>query len=596
MIISKRLSGIILISAVLSSSFFVGSYIYAAMNARAVLISPRLGAPLCASASDGSWDSTPLENNIRIMVGIEPYELLIPLDWMEPDNWNISIAYSALDNTDLIDLTIVSIAKVFNSFSSLGIDDTSIWIKNAIEIELRIPSQIDSCLYDIYIGFKMDLHTITERIIDIGSYFSETVVGIASTPFLIAEQNAVYVPFDTDATPEDPQGSDPFSLIHISDVHASSNLLGEWTNKDKMQNLGTAMSIWAPDVIVETGDITNAPGDYPIEYQIAYNYFVSLGIPLIINNGNHDQGNLGLWKQYFGSTFSDVNWMGAHFIQINTATSLNGKAVNWIASLIKQYQNTPTFLNCHIPLVDINARQNQGYSAVLMDAMVTYGGTAVLQGHNHYDMIMDADKALPIYRDLIKSIQTALEDVQFSEACHIPSRVGNSAPSGTGTKLIITTSGGKDERGSNLRENDLWPEYMGHIGYRRITLAENTIINYTYDKNGDGIRDPSYSTPLWALNGTLDFDIINPEFGANYTITNNLTEGIDSARVTFTLPLVVGCTWAASASMGVEGVDYQLRYTVSNATHQFFEYRIPVPKRININTPSIVEFKMELIV
>jgi len=600
--VSKQLLRVLIISTIFSSSLFVGVYVYGALNARAILISPRIGAPICASASDGTWDSTPLGASINIIVGIEPNDLMVPLDWLNINNWEIGLAHSSLDNCSIIDLTIVAITAVSNPFTSLGLEDSSIWTKNAVEIEASIPQQIDACLYDLYIAYGMELDELQTRNTEVGSYFSDIAVGLGTSPFVISEPNAVYVPLDTDATPNSANGNDPFSLIHITDVHTASNLLGEWTNQLKMENLAEAMSIWAPDVVVETGDITNAPDHYPIEYQIAYNYFLKLGLPLIICNGNHDHGNLALWKQYFGALFTDVNWMGAHFIQINTATSsgVSGRAVNWVLSLLKehrgdQWQGPPIFLNMHIPLIDINARQAQSYGAVLMDAMINNGGTAVLQGHNHYDMVMDADKALPIYLDLVKNMEIVLDETQFSDACHIPSRVGNTAPFGGSTKLIITTSGGKDERGSKLRENDLWPDYQGYNGYRRMTLVENTMINYTYDLDDDGDRDPSYSTPLWMLNGSLDFDSLHPEFGANYTITNNLTEGIDSARVRFILPLIPAQNWVPAVSMGTEGVDYHLRYSVSNSTHQFFEYRIAVPKRINQNTPSIVEFNMELV-
>jgi hypothetical protein len=288
--------------------------------------------------------------------------------------------------------------------------------------------------------------------------------------------------------------------------------------------------------------------------------------------------------------------MGVKFIQINTASFLNGKQVSWISSTLKNRPAKSTvFLNGHIPLIDVLGRPYQGYSAVLLDSMIKYGGTAVLQGHNHYDMIMDADKALPIFKDLIKSINVAIGSEIYTEACHIPSRVGNSAPSGVGTKLIITTSGAKDERGYKLRNEGIWQDYQVYLGYRRITLANNQMVNYTYDLDGDNIRDPSYSTPLWQLNGSYEFDPLNPSIGCNYTIINNLTEPIESARVRFLLPNEIGKTWQPTSGLGIEGTDFIKRYSVSNATHSFFEYRIRVPERIDQNTPSIVKFEMELV-
>lgn len=595
--LSRRFMNFFLLPMIIFSSFIIATYSYSVINARAILISPRLGAPICTSPTDGTWQNTKLSENIHIIVGIEPNEVLVPNQWMEKTNWDVRISHSALDCADLIELDVISIKKINNPFSSFGIEDSSILTLNAIDIELSIPKQIDPCLYDLFIGFKTDLSSISLLKTSVGSYFSVKGTGsIIPKPFVISEPNAIYVPFIDDAKPSDAASSDPFSIIHITDVHTALNSENIRTNYDKMNNLAQAISIWAPDVIIETGDITNAPDHYPLEYFYAYNYFLALGLPLIIDNGNHDQGNLGLWKQYFGPLFSNIEWMGARFIQINTASMLNGKIISWVSSILKNRPaNQPVFLNCHIPLIDVLGRQNQGYSAVLMESMIKFGGTAVLQGHNHYDMVMDADIALPIFKDLIKSINVATGSEIYTDACHIPARVGNSAPSGIGTKLIITTSGAKDERGYKLRTEGIWSDYEGYLGYRRITLANNQMVNYTYDLDGDGIRDPSYSTPLWNLNGSYEFDSLNPNFGCNFTIASNLTEPIESGRVTFLLPKQTGKTWQPTVAMGTEGIDYIKRYSVSNATHVFFEYRIRIPERLDPNNPSIVKFKMELV-
>ncbi|MBD3350750.1 MAG: hypothetical protein GF364_04600 [Candidatus Lokiarchaeota archaeon] len=578
-----------LIITVLSINFFL---------AKAYLISPRLGTPLCFSASDGTGASSPILNTESIYIGSDPAEVNVPNAWLDKSKWDVAISHSMIDNCSLIELEIKSISKCANPYVSIGIGDSSILSRNAIEMKVSIPLQVDACLYDLYVGYNIDLTTVSDLSTEPGAHIGETILGNLKTgSFVLSEANAIYVPHEDDATPSEPAKiSDQFSMIQITDVHTATDSSGEWSNYLKMKALAESISIWAPDVIIGTGDITNAPDDWPIEYLRSYDYYKNLGIPIIMANGNHDHSNLGLWDYYFGPIYSNIDWMGARFLQINTATMLKGQTVNWVTQSIKKYApENPLFVTCHIPLIDVLGRQSQGYSASIMDAMLKYGGTAVLQGHNHYDMVMDGDKALNNFLNLMKTSLTTMEIEYFDDACHTPDNVGIEAPDTDVTKMIITTSAAKNARPYKLTDSHVWDDYQGYLGYRRITLADNKIANYTYDLNEDGLRDPSYSTPIWNLGAEFSFDEYNLAGGANYTITNNLTESIPNARVPFILPLQIGQTWQPKPSMGTEGVDYFLRVSVSNSTHEYREYRFKVPKRLDSEHPTIKTFEMELV-
>lgn len=605
MISSKHKAYILLIS-VLCSAFLIGGVsIGIAVQARAVLYYPRLGVPACTGNSDGSSDPTLLDGGFTVVVGVDPQEVNVPSDWKAKENWNVAISPSVIDNASLITLEVSSIRTISNPYSNLGLEDTSLLTRNAVELTVKVGSQIAPCLYDLYIGYKTAIsreslggYIETEE----GEFMGSRGSGSwRSDEFVLTEPNAVYVPSTQDSMPSSSQSQiapaidkDPWSLLQITDVHTATGSSGDWSNLIQMDNLAQALSIWAPDIIIGTGDITNSPDDHEIEYRRAYNYFKTLGLPVLLDNGNHDQGNLGLWPYYFGPTHAVVNWMDTYFIQFNSAAQMTTRTTSWITSNIRQYAGDyPLFLCCHIPLYDVRGRQISGYSGGIIDAMIQNGVTASLHGHNHYDMVMDADTALALYLDPVKTTKTITEMEMFTDACHVPSQVGTVAPEGDGTKIIITTSAAKGQREYRLHEYDIWPDYEGTMGYRRITVAGNKMINYTYDNDGDGQRDPSYSTPLWKLNGSLEFNEADLNQGANFTISNGLTEPISSARAAFLLPSSAGQNWMPTSTMS--SYSYYERNRISNGTHTFIEYRVFVDKRVGPSIPYELKFEMELV-
>lgn len=601
---SKAKAYLIIVVVALSSTVIGLSAGFIHAQSRAVLYYPRLGVPACTSASDGTNSLDNLDTGFTVVVGTDPQEFNVPNDWTTKNNWEIALSYAILDNSTLINTEIVTINRISNPYTSRGLADTSQLTKNAVEISVSITSQIEPVLYDLYIGYKTSLNLDS-----LGGYITAEEGGflgnygsaVSGDGFILKESNAVYIPSVNDSAPSATLGSvaetiskDPWSLIQITDVHTATGGSGSWANFLKMDNLAQALSIWAPDVIIGTGDITNSPDDYPIEYRRAYNYFKTLGLPVLLDNGNHDQGNLGLWPYYFGPIHSCVNWMDAYFVHFDSSTIMTSQSSSWIIDKIERFaQDHPLFVCGHIPLYDVRGRQMAGYAGSIIDAMIENSGTAMLHGHNHYDMVMDANVSLELYLDAVKHTKTALEMEIFTGACHIPSRVGNTAPSGDGTKIIITTSAAKGERGYNLHEYDIWPDYEGSIGYRRITLAENKMINYTYDKNDDGFRDPSYSIPLWCLNGSLEFNPSSPTQGANFTIANGLTEPIPSARIVYVLPKVGGQTWVPTSAMSA--YSFYERNRISNGTHTFIEYRVFVEERISELIPYELTFELELV-
>jgi hypothetical protein len=69
--LSKQFVNLFLLPMIFLSGFIIATYSYSVINARAILISPRLGAPLCTSSTDGTWQNIKITNNIHIFIGIE---------------------------------------------------------------------------------------------------------------------------------------------------------------------------------------------------------------------------------------------------------------------------------------------------------------------------------------------------------------------------------------------------------------------------------------------------------------------------------------------------------------------------------------------
>ena len=64
-----------------------------------------------------------------------------------------------------------------------------------------------------------------------------------------------------------------------------------------------------------------------------------------------------------------------------------------------------------------------------------------------------------------------------------------------------------------------------YAGYRKFTIVNNLVVNYTYDYNNDGIRDPQLCTPNGRYNISTTFDLgIGTSSTANVTwnLINNM--------------------------------------------------------------------------
>ncbi|MHA1679514.1 MAG: metallophosphoesterase family protein [Promethearchaeota archaeon] len=572
---------------VFSAGLISGTFGFIISRSRAVLVNPRLGSPLCSTPTTGSGaPGTFLNEPLSIWVGTDPADVPVPNQWLSPSNWAVGFSYASLDNATRVDGTVIRASKDSNAFVSTGGGDSSLLTRNAVRLDVNIPASIAPGSYNLHVAFKQSLASANLTIIP-GKYMGRQ--GTARTTFVLSEPNCVYVPWINDSRSSDPVPSsvsgyyNPWSLIHITDIHFGGDQdtrLQLPSSEVYTTPIRDAISIMAPEVVIATGDLTRNPFDVDAEYELAYRWFSSLGIPVIASNGNHDQKNLGLWPYYFGPQTSVVNWEGVKFINFNSVMLISDQTASLIAREIKSAteKHDAVFLACHIPIMDALGRQTSGSSAAIVGSMVEYGATGILQGHNHYNLVMDARKALDRYFEFGTVTQ------EMEDACEFTNLTGEPLPSIDGPKMIITSTAGYDGRDSI---QEAWPSYIPVTGFREVVLASNQIVNYTYDMDGDGNRDPSYGQPVFdpynstyeneLLNFTLVYDDLNLTAGGNYTIMNKLTEAIPSARAALVLPINGTYNWDVSGPVTL----YE-RARVTNGTHEFIDIRLNIPANSSI--------------
>jgi hypothetical protein len=575
---------------ILSAVAITGSLLIVTTSTRAILVNPRLGSPVYGPATSGIGPAGEyIQDTFSIWVGTDPADAPVPQAWLATSDWHVGLVPNVLEGAQGVACLVAAATRGSSPFVSYGTGDSSPLSQNAVRLDLRIPRSTQPGCYDLHVGFKVDpLTGNTAAPVVPGTYQGPagSASDLSSNSFTLAEANCVYVPWVNDSLPSSPVASPgpsdyyrPWSLVQITDMHFGAN---ETTGLQVPSSavytdaVRDAISIMSPELVVMTGDLTGSPYKRPSDYLVARDWFASLGLPAIISNGNHDSGNMGSFLHLFGPQAGSINWAGMRFLPFRSDKSIPASTVSMIASELHAaaLAGQPAFLACHVPLVDVFGRQTSGSSAAILDALVRENGIALLQGHNHYNIVMDAATALDRYLAL------GTETGSIEDACEFTTLSGEALPPVDGPKLVITTCGGYDGR-DDL--NDAWPSYIPTTGYRVISMASNRIANYTYDMDGDGFRDASYAQPVFdftapvgtknpMLNFSLVYDAGNLSAGATYAIFNNLTEAIPAARAAIILP--VNATYHWQPLPGPIAIHERARFT--NGTHEFIDLRLRV--------------------
>jgi hypothetical protein len=300
-----------------------------------------------------------------------------------------------------------------------------------------------------------------------------------------------------------------------------------------------------------------------------------LSLPMVITNGNHDQFELGPWGHFFGSMYGTVKYDDLSLIKFDSTMPMGSGLLNWIGNRATSgRKDGPVLLACHYPLAF--SYFTSGWTG-LADLMVQNDITAILHGHTHADLNAEIETIRENYTEIALGISQSEDEYDFGSLFEVfktdPSKP-ISAP-----QMIVTRSAGKPSRIEVFE--DLFPGVEQYSGYRLLTLSGNKVVNYTYDYDNDGVRDPFLSTPNGRLNVSYTYD---PLYGIGlpgnltWNLFNNMTEDIPAARAIFKIHNPIpGNTWNLSPLNITNGA--YIRTMISDGTTTWIDARVFAPEQ-----------------
>jgi hypothetical protein len=591
---SLLLVGIISVSIWGVLAFFVSS------NARAILVSPRIGSAIQGSPSYNPGTNTTnfLELPITVWVAPDPSESPIPREWLNKNHWSVALIPAYMPTADCLVLKVEDVITGQNTGVLFGSAlDTGSIIPTAVGLVCSIPADAWPVMYHLAVGFRTPITPERQRLGEIdlipklGSWMgplgsaSSGLFG-SSPAFLLTEPCAVNIPWIEDARSWDKPGIktssghkvNPFTVLQITDTHYAA-AQSDWMAKNALWEEATA--ILAPDLIILTGDLIENPREVVADYATAYNRLVKLGLPLMLTSGNHDQYNLGPWRHVFGAPNMVRQYDNLGVVLFDNVLPMNTGVLNWVQESALNLKNDgPVFLAAHYPLVPDYFQS--GWLGII-DMMIQNNFTAYLAGHYHSDFIGD----LAVLRAHLLELGSVRKMAEYVEVAGSPTQ--NYLQPISTPQLLLTRSSGKS--GNSALQDYLTANFNG-TGYRKFTLVNDLVVNYTYDLNGDGIRDPQICTPNGYLRANYTYEPnlgVDLGAGAWGLLNNSLTEEIPAARMMFTMPKApAGYHWGLTSSNKSNGI--YIRTFLSNSTHTWFDVRVPASR----NSLNLVKLELVL--
>ncbi|MBD3188642.1 hypothetical protein GF325_17570, partial [Candidatus Bathyarchaeota archaeon] len=259
----KRNKARFLFVLVASVSIIASTSSYIAVNAKAQLVAPRLGAPIRTVATNGTGAVDQfLGESMEIIVGTDPADKRAPRSWMKDENWHVGLASVNLENATVVECSVSSIHRIPNPFINTGVLDSPGIARNAVSINARVPSSIPPGTYDIHVSFKQSLPSTAGRVMPGSHQGPARSATMNAGGFLLSQPSCVHVPWVHDSLPSDPPGGngsggagyhDPFSLVHLTDIHFGANpstRLQLPSSEQYTAPIAEALSILAPDLLI----------------------------------------------------------------------------------------------------------------------------------------------------------------------------------------------------------------------------------------------------------------------------------------------------------------------------------------------------------
>ncbi len=584
----RAIESVIIIAIFVAAGTYVVSTVDA--NATATIVYPRFGSPIRGPFSPGPGFNTTayLDEPITVWVAPEPASNPIPAQWLEKSNWHVALVPSVIPNATCTPLIVENVFTGKNQLVLFGGGlDVNPIIPTALGITCRVPANIVPVMHNLAIGFKTPITPVLQQsgsvnlVPAIGSWRGP--VGSASAnfivgnrPFLLVERNAVSIPWTYDARSSDglmttPAGKPvkPFTIMHVTDTHYyadNPNWLGNnslWENDSQ---------VIAPDVIVLSGDVMEGPGDEETgsasQYDMAYSRLSALNLPIVMVSGNHDNRNLGLWKHYFGPLYSSTRFDDVRIVGLDSTLPVGSSTLNWLASeAVPVVPGGPVFITCHY---NIDPTYFQSGWMGIGDLMTDKNMTGIFVGHTHSDLVGSIGKL----RDALFNNIDNLLDGGESEYMDILTGALETTNATTSylypirePQILMTRTAAKN--GDTITPvGNFTSSQLRYSAYRLVDVSRNLASNYTYDLDGDGVRDPQVSFPVGMFRvSRLD--------ATTWQLTNTGNEALGTARATFLLPNPPALHhWSLNSTYG-NGAAAYVRAQVTNGTHWWIDARVP---------------------
>jgi predicted phosphodiesterase len=309
--------------------------------------------------------------------------------------------------------------------------------------------------------------------------------------------------------------SDDLKIVQLADLPKINNI-------KVLKKIINEINIINPDVILITGDLTYSKD--ALSMKSLKKLFLRFNAPYIIAAGNHEYESWFQYLKHFRKT-RHINEFGNFVVAtLNSGhyrDQITFSQLEQIKSLLQNHKNKTVLWQIHHPVFGISHISN--LQKEFIHLVKSYKSLFVISGHVHAD-------------DVFNEEGRRVKETNFS-----------------GIKFIITTTAGRDLR---PKQGSCTP----HYGYRLLRIKERKLINYTYDYDGDGIREPSCS---------IVFDKIKISYPEpnQILVKNNTFESFDRAMAKI--------SYDGDVTKNVTGGKIKNKFFYKNITTFFIEFNLP---------------------
>jgi 3',5'-cyclic AMP phosphodiesterase CpdA len=287
---------------------------------------------------------------------------------------------------------------------------------------------------------------------------------------------------------------DELKIVQLADLPVFG---GDRSGEELMRTLVSEINLIAPDLVLVTGDI-NYTGSWE-HWKMALEFLEEFEAPVLTCIGNHEYKGLAGFLTAFGLPRHVVDVGTRRFITLDSGhgrDQLTESQLVWMREAFESREGRSTIVQLHHPL--FWKRNLEIHVDELVELCAEHEVPIVVSGHLHGDQLFDSDGEAR------------------SDRWDFP-----------GTRYVVTTAAGADLR----------PPYAAspvHHGYRLIRLEGNRLVDFTYDWDGDGTRDPCCSIPVGRLR-------VEETGEGSVVVHNELNEPLGGA--------VVSIRWAGGPEM-----------------------------------------------